>query len=1344
MSVFFSKVSCKIIRISGVLILLMHFNVVMGNLPNSFTTLTTRDGLGSNNTNSIVQDKHGFIWIGTQEGLCRFDGFRFNFFQRDQTQHSLSSNNISALLSDGQYIWVGTWDGLNKININSFETHRINTGSSRVIRALHKATDDRLWIGTSNGVLIYNNKSGEFRHLNTNNSNLSHNTVRSFYETDNGDIWIGTFDKLNRYRDGHITIFDLKGNYKPLLENNLILEIKPYSQSSDSLLWIGTETGLALFNTYTGHYLLYNTSNTGISNEVIKSIYLASDSLLWLGTDFGLNLFNTRSLTVETIYHDPLIDHTIASNVIWEIYEDRQNQLWVITSNGVSIADKIRPLYNFYEQYFSLANPRIGNQLRDILIDRDGNIWMATIHGVVRKGLLGGSIKTFNTSSPPHERILLNNVYALMEDKQGRIWIGTAGGINIWEPARGRMHSITVNNENGLLSNYISSFASDCDGNIWVTAWEGGLFRIIWNGVSPETMRFKLMNPDGNGRLVSTGGVIYYGSGNNLWAMDFHGLQKTLIVPVNKALLREHITGLMADSQGSIWIGTSSGILRYFPKNESLTKIPIYIARPQGVINLQEDLNGYIWATTYDAIIRLRPADMHQTLLPVNRNMPMQGFYPFCSAITKDGEIFFGGDNGFIQLDPNKIYLGNEIPQIYISSFFVNNQKILPADTIPFMQKDIAFTSLLRLAHNQNSVTLEFSTLEFLYPEFVQFQYRLLPDRDLWQYTTGDRNFAVFANLRPGDYKFEVRGTDRFGRWSEIKSLPITITPSMWLSTPLISAYLLLFALGAWYAYRVYRNRRRLRQELLAVKLEQQHRNALFQAKIKFFTNISHEFRTPLSLILPPITELLKGGKNMENREKLLKIASRNAQRLYKLVNQLLDFRKIESDSLELVPTSIELISFCREIFHLFEDMAVRHETDYYFKSNVPELCITADSEKLETIIFNLLSNAFKYTPNNGTVGVEINHCLNEKGNNEVQIIVKDSGVGIAKEDHSHIFELFYQTTESKSLKKGSGLGLTIAQEYARLHGGKINVDSDLGHGSKFIYSFEVKNAVQPESGNSTSIENSFQLQPIQPKSLEKPSTTKKILIVDDNSDILEFMELNLQGLYQIFLAKNGAEAWRLIEKDPPHLVVSDVMMPVKDGLELCKLIKENKSTMHIPVILLTARAMDMHKTEGINKGADLYITKPFDVEYLKSSIAGIFRREKQMNDYIKNQLMLGPKEDDKGYNQDNVFLKKVLSLIENNISNPDLSVEVIADSMGMSATHLYRKLKLITGYSTKEIIMNFRMQKAALMISNNEGNISDIMYAVGFSSLSGFSRSFKAKFNVSPTTYKVPDAVES
>ncbi len=1309
-------------------------------LPVFFSNITIENGLSSNVTNSIVQDCNGFIWIGTQEGLCRFDGYKIINFQNNNTQNSIPSNNISSLLVDGKDIWVGTWDGLCIINAETFKVSRINTGNNRVIRALHKDKHGRILIGTSKGLLIFNKQNDEFKYFNSLNSSLTHNTIRCFYEATNGDIWIGTYNGLNKFKDGSFTGYYIKGKYKPLLENNLICTISPGSQGNDTVIWVGTETGLVKFNTVTGAFKLYNSLNTQVSNEVVKCIYPQNDSVLWLGTDFGLNLFNTRTLETVTLYHDPLIDNTVASNVIWEIFEDDHQRLWLITSGGVSIVDNSRQYHRMQEEYYSFNNPRIGNQIKDILVDRNGDIWMATIHGVFKKNRSTGERKSFSTSSPQHERILLDNIYALEEDINGHIWIGTAGGINIWDPELKIMRSVTANRYNGLISNYISGFARQNDGTFWVSAWEGGMFRVDRSNANDENMRFIMIDKDGDGRFITTQKGVYYAGRNKLFQVDVEKLEKKVVGSVNKALGNKDITGMYAGKNGDLWIGAENVILRYFPDADSVAKVNINVGRSQKLINLQEDNRGFLWATSQNAIVKVDISTYGYFTLPVNTNSPLNGFYHYCNAILPDGKILFGGDNGFVEVDPGLTINSETKPKVLLSGFFINNELVLPSDSVQIIKKDIAFTHRLKLKHYQNSFSFEFSTLDFLFPEITQFTYRLLPQDEVWQLTSGAKNFAVFSNVKPGNYTFEVKGTNHLGVWSDVYALEISISPPIWLSNGFLIMYIFLALALTYFVFRIYSYRQRLKNELEIVKLENLHKESLYQAKIHFFTNISHEFRTPLSLILPPIQELLKTPGLEGTYQRMLKIAGRNAERLYKLINQLLDFRKIETSRLELSITKTDVVRVCKEVFASFDDMASRHEIKYVFNSSLNEIIADIDNEKIETIVFNLLSNAFKYTPFGGSINMDIS-VVDDKNDLSKRILLKitDSGIGISKKDLPHIFEQFYQTNAGKSLKIGSGIGLTLSSEYAKIHNGDLWAESKPGNGSTFYLSVPLFNqsSVSP-SGFISNFELGASSKAINHISL--PKTAKRLLVIDDNDDILEFIELNTKNNYHVYCAKNGKEGIELFEKVRPHMVISDIMMPVMDGFEVCERIKNNKLTAHIPAILLTAKSLDTHKNEGLAKGADLYITKPFDIEYLRKSIAGIFKRDEQLAGYVKSELLLNPRENQEPVkSNDELFVQKVMALIENNLSNPSLSVELISMDLGLSSTHLYRKLKEITGHSTKDIILNYRLQKAAKMIENKTGNITEIMYAVGFSSLSSFSKSFKTKFGVPPSVFGPP-----
>jgi signal transduction histidine kinase/CheY-like chemotaxis protein len=900
------------------------------------------------------------------------------------------------------------------------------------------------------------------------------------------------------------------------------------------------------------------------------------------------------------------------------------------------------------------------------------------------------------------------------------------------------MYAITAGRDNGLTSNYISGIVQDTDGTIWVSAWEGGVFKTDSVVKSPKTVKFRLIEKNGDGRLLSNGKSLFYAIGNTLWRFNGSNDGKQPVEEVNQYTANKTITALLSSDKGNcIWIGADEQLLKYTPESRKVKKIEVNITSPKKIINLEQDKYGNIWGTTQNSVFRIDAWNDEMITIPVSHSSPFKGFYPYCSASVEHGKILFGGDNAYIEINPSTVTVPEMNPQIYITALRIDNQIMQPVGSSGILSSDIAFMDKLDLKYYQNSLTFEFSTLDYLFPDKGQFRYRLKPVQEKWIYNPGNNNFAVFANVKPGEYTLEVQGTNNLGVWSHKRELYIDIAPSIWLSNTFLALYVVLFLAMTYFIFRVYNYRQRLKNELQIVRLEKQHSEALYQAKIRFFTNISHEFRTPLGLIISPLKQLAGSDIRDAKLHKIIELAQRNAQRLYKLINQLLDFRKIESSQLHLVTEDVEMVSFTREVFESFDNLARRQKINYHFDTGVGQLNCHIDREKVETIIFNLLSNAFKYTPESGGIGVKLDVSDAFERQSAIVLSVEDSGPGIPKEDSEHIFELFYQTDESKNTKTGSGIGLTLAMEYAQLHGGTINLESRPGKGSRFILLLPLVESSIFEEEIYVEEEKSSEGITAVSAPEKAPEDAKRILIVDDNQDFRDYLEMNLESDFRLLFAENGFKGLKLARKEMPDLIISDIMMPVMDGADLCGNIKTDVATAHIPIILLTAKTLDIDKTEGMSKGADMYITKPFDLEFLRSSIQSIFRREEQMTRYIESRLLLSPPAREDKQHPDELFLKKVMSVIERNVGNPGFSVEMISETMGMSSTHLYRKLKAITGFSTSEIINSYRMQKAAQMLTNKEGNITEVMYAVGFSSLSSFSKSFKAKYGVAPTKYK-------
>jgi signal transduction histidine kinase/ligand-binding sensor domain-containing protein/DNA-binding response OmpR family regulator len=1318
-----------------------------------FSNLSTRDGLPTNSTNSVVQDDNHFIWIGTTNGLTRYDGYSFKNFKRDETENSLPTNEVSCLLADGDFIWVGTWRGLCKINTLNFQISRIPIKGNDIIRALHKDHRGNLWIGTANGLVKYD-KDSTFTHYTEETSKLSHNMIRTIYEDGKGELWIGTYDKLNKLNEtkNEFVSFDLKGNYKPELKNNLIVEVKP-ATGNDSLLWVGTETGLCLFNTSTGQYKHFTSKNSGLSNEVIKNVYVAEDGRLWLGTDFGLNILDPASGKTTHYFHNPKVSYSITNNVIWQIFKDAGGVIWLITSNGISRINEQNHLFRYHEATHTIGDQTVGNQLRSILISKSNIIWIATTDGVMRIDPKTSSQKVFNIESPESDRIILNNVFTFEEDYKGRIWIGTGGGINVWDEEKQKMFAITANAENGLTSNYIAKFTKAPDGSFYVSAWEGGLFKIVSGFEKLNNIRFEYVGDFKSEKIAYAFSSLWTVRHNELYRINIDSYITKNVKAFNTVANGRDIHTLYYAPKSSIWAGITNGLIEYSPTLDSAFFHPIITGKDIDFNNIISDNSGNIWGAADKSIIKYNPQMRKSEIFPFDKDLPLKTFYYNCSAISRNNEVLFGGDNGFISFKTN-ISPNTYKPNVFITGIEVNNKAIHPFQELNSrmtLAQDVSFLKELVLDYSQRSITVSFASLHYWQPDVNVFAYKLDGLEQEWKYVSGTKNFAVYSNLQPGTYHLTIKGTNNYGIWSDKEaSLKVVIRPPLFLSPGFIIAYIFVGITAILIVLRIYVVRLKLKNDVKIARLQKEHAEKIVQAKQQFFTSISHELRTPISLIIPPIQQIIKRGNLDDENKTLITLAEKNSQRLLRLINQILDFRKLEHENHSLKLSSFDFIPFARELYTLFTDKAARSEIDFTFDPKVDTCTIWADKEKVEIIIFNLLSNAFKFTPKKGKVSFRIEKEQNiMHPHGAVKISVTDTGIGIAQEEQSKIFEQFYQTQDARKIEDGSGIGLTLVSEYTKLHHGEIRLTSDKGSGSTFCVYLPLGNDHFPlEKHDEGSEVDIVATRPIENRNdqykFRLRSNKPTILLVEDNTDMIDFITVSLKNKYNFNTAENGEVALDKVHTLMPDIIISDIMMPVMDGLSLCRKIKQDAKTSHIPIILLTAKSLTTQKIEGIKMGADIYITKPFEMELLEAHIDHLLERQTELAQYFRNELITQPTSETGKGNEDDRFLKKVMNTIEASISNPDFSVEQLSEDIGMSSAHLYRKLKSLTDLSANEIVKKYRLKKASLLLKNKEGNISEIMHEVGFSNVSYFSKCFKTEFGLTPKEYQLQESKHS
>lgn len=1308
-----------------------------------FSTLSMREGLPTNLINAVAQDRNNFIWIATGDGLARYDGYHFKVFKKGGTVNSIPSNGVQTIYADGDDLWIGTVNGLCKINTVTFSVTRISTGTNTNIRCMAKDPDGSLWIGTMTGLIKYNRKNGSFTTLTVQNSRLSHNTVRTIFRDKKGTMWVGTYDGLNKLdaRTNTFTVFNLKRKGTPDLKNNLICDIKPVA-GNDSLIWVGTDTGLCRFNTITG-----KNENQGeridLSNDVVKAIYTGKDHNIWLGTDFGLNIYDPKTNKNERYFHNPQSPYSIANNVIWQIFEDQAGVLWFVTSNGISKVNQMDNLYQYHRVTQQVGGQTIGNQVKSFLVSQKGIYWIGTLHGVIRFDPKTGQSRKFNSDSPEQSRLLINNVTVLHEDRDGRIWIGTVAGINVWDDERQLMQAVTASKKNGLASNYINNFVETPDGTLLVGTWEGGIFWAT-NGLRElKDLHFELVSKAETDKFLCDKGSLWLIEFDELFRLDLKTGVKTKIIPFARVADRKTVNSFFMAKNGSIWAAMENGLVAYNPSSNKATfhAIPNHnMARA----SITEDRNGSIWVATNTAIEKFTPASGKVEFFPLNKNLPLKSFYAGCVARSTSGELFFGGDNGYISFSPDKAIANGYQPRVVLTGLLLNNKEVEIGEKVNdrvILDRDISFVPQIELDYGQRSLQLQFAALHFWQPEVNTYSYKLEGADENWTTTSGDKNFAVYSNLSPGTYIFRVRGTNNNGIWSsETSTTQITINPPFFLSKGFLALYLLLIVAGIYFSLKIYSGRIKLENELKISKLEIAHAEEIEQTKEQFFTNISHELRTPISLILPPIHQIMRNGKLDAENFKLIALAEKNSHRLLRVVNQVLDFKKMQGDKLYLNVSNVEIVGLLRELYSHFADKAARHEVNYTFTSSIPEFEIFADAEKIETMVLNLLSNAFKFTPKGGTIALEA-EIINagDMADYAVHIRISDTGVGISQEDQKRIFERFYQTAESRKREMGSGIGLALTLEYVKMHGGEIRLESEPGKGSVFTVLLPKGNADQLVT--EADPDNYPMFQPVSSNLVANEAVTSDsdqplLLIVEDNPDMIDFVRLTLHNKYRFVTAGDGEEGLRKAAQYLPDVIISDVMMPVMDGLTFCKMIKSNPKTSRMAVILLTARSLTSQKIEGIRTGADAYITKPFDIELLDAQIGNLLHRKEELTAYFWHSLMVAPTVEDGRKNVDEKFVKKVMNVVEAHISDPEFNVEVLASEIGMSSAHLSRKLKTLTQFSANEIIKKYRIKKASLLLENKAGNVSEVMYDVGFSNLSYFSKCFREEFGVTPKDY--------
>ncbi len=1354
-----------------------------------FTDITVNDGLSSNTVTAIVKDKYGFVWFGTDDGLNKFNGIEFTVYKNhpadksslrnneitclhedvkgrlwigtnggsvslydrknnkfinfDGPETGISSSAISSLSSDNNgNVWIGTYNGLNVLNPETNKVIQLSVTHSTSkkpeyspITAIYKDTKGQMWVGTTQGLYLKSEKSRgftRFAHRPEDFSSLSNNAIQAITGDSNGTVWIGTEDGLNKYITSSRSFIHYYSKYEGTnsISDNFIWTL---AADKNGQLWIGTEEGLDIMDV--GDSKITNIrpdsrNKHSINNKSIRSILIDNQNIYWIGLfQGGVNKYDKNLTTFNLIQSNKYDPSGLSSPIVTSFAEDINDNIFVGTDGGgLNVFNRKN---GSFRRYNLIGKDKKGqSNLTVLALEKSaGKLYVGTYsNGLFIMDPVSG-IYTQLRSGKSQFDLNHNDVFCVKADWEGNIWIGTnGGGVNIYDPQTRIIRKYatdyqTTTNNNVPLNNGIRAFEEDDEGNMWVGTYGGGVS--VFN---PKTNKFKFYTTD-------------------------NGITSNVVL------------SLLNDHKGNMWLGTLGGGLCVI--NTRTNKIRSY-TESDGLANnvvqkLIEDANGFIWLSTNKGISRFDPKSKVIKNYTRYNGLQQSSFVNGAGLLTSNGEIFFGGLNGINYFNPSNLKINNNIPEVVFTDMKISNKSVVPGIEGSPLQSNILLAKEAVVDYKE-TFSISFIALNFSISEQNQYAYILEGFDDDWN-SAGTSTSATYTNLDPGEYLFKVKASNNDGLWNEKgATLKIIIRPPFYRTNLAYAIYVILFLSMLFYSrergIRRIKMKFALEQERIQAKqlIEQERReaerlNELSRLKIKFLTNLSHEFRTPISLIMGPVEGLLSRQWD-EKVASQLNMIRRNGRRLLNLVNQLLDFRKMEEQELKLIPTEGDVVSFIQDISESFKDLSERKRINFVFESQLKNLYAWFDHDKVERILFNLLSNAFKFTEEGGDIKVDIyrlegskydiedylNSDLDDDGKALICIKVSDTGIGIAAEKQDFVFERFFQIdTEAAILNQGSGIGLSIAKEFVKMHGGNISLESQEGKGATFkvilpltIASDKVENAVQDADAlRDINLDINHHANNFINDERDLPS----ILLVEDNEDFRFYLKDNLKAHYRVIEASNGKEGWQKALATHPQLVVSDISMPYMDGIELSRKIKQDKRTAHIPLILLTALNAEKEQVIGLETGANDYMTKPFNFEILNAKIRNLLILNKRFKDTYTKQIKVAPTELE--IQSDNEkFLSKVLRYIEDNLNDPKLSVEDLSKQVGMSRATLYHKLLELTGQTPVDFIRSIKLERAALLLEKSDYNVAQIAYMTGYSSPTYFTKSFKTKYNMLPTEY--------
>lgn len=1320
------------------------------NLKNyAINTYSINSGLPSKSTTCAIKDKNGFLWVGTQNGLCRFDGYQFKTFINvpgDST--SLTNNYINAITEDKKgRIWVGTLDGLNLLDPLTEKFRRFNhqdqvhsSLSNNKIWALLADKDNNIWVGTDDGFDRFIEQKQNFEVFQPDSSNpyaIKGKSVNTIIEGRDNNLWLGNWSGgLNRFNKGSKKFVNFP---QPQRANNKNPnDVWSLCLADDGNLWVGTYwKGLFKFDIHSNKFIAYPSPEKG-SYGVFRILNLGNN-LMVLGCNDNFYWFNSSGNKWQQI--DKLNSFQQAG-----LYQDESGIIWISSMEGLTKIDRQQYKFNF------LPFQQEKRWIKSVLY-KDNAAWLGTDKGLMVVRLDNGASHTFLHSDNP-QSIGNNAVNKLYLDFKNKLWDLTEFGFDEYDDQSGTFTHHTHHSSLGSFFNedVFRDIIEVNPGEYWL-ATDAGL-KVYHQDTQKFTHYFNQKDKPytlSNNHLY----CLLKDDSNNIWmggeggglnrfnrsTQRFYHYQAS-----DKAagsISNNDIHYIFMDSRKNVWVCTQDGLNKY---SKSSNTFQVYSKADGFASNVfkqvVEDKKGNLWIVTETGVSCFNPV----TKQIANFD---EGDGVFANSVickVNDHQILLAGNKGLVYFDPLSIKYNKAAPPVYFSDLQIFNKSVKAGSGSP-LKVPFQNAKEIVLNYSQSVFSIEYVALNYTHTEKNNYAYKLDGFDKRWNYVGAQRK-ATYTNLSPGTYTFRVKASNNDGIWNKAgKALIIVITPPWYLTWWAYLLYALMFSM-AIYGYIIYNNRQaKLKYEIKLAHIETEKEKELHEKKLSFFTNISHEFRTPLTLIINPLKEIMyKGGNDIDQQN--LNTINRNARRLLSLVDQLLLFRKADADADELKLAKINIVDLSREVFLCFTHQANSKKISLVYICNESDIDIVADREKIEIVLFNLLSNAVKFTEAGGRVEM----ALSQSGE-KVHIHVSDNGCGISQAAGDKLYHKYYQEYQQNTLTKGGlGIGLYLVKNYIEQHGGQVSYESEPEKGTVFNIELPVK----PANFKLTTIiadkpERSVffnELMEEDPKSdlasvhkfekLESAEITndfKSMLIIEDNKEISEYIKQVFIAEYIVYEADNGESGLKLVTELMPDIVISDVMMPGISGIELCTRIKEDPNLSHIPIILLTAITSPEIKLKGIEGGADDYISKPFEKEILIARVKGILKTRNNLQRYFFNEITL--KSNNLKISQEyKEFLEKCIAIVEQHLSDRDFSIKILAAEIGMSHSNVYRKIKSISGQSANSFIRFIRLRKAAELFLTTDSTVAEAAYKVGLNDLKHFREQFSKLFGLNPSDY--------